>query len=277
MFPGSSPVGMSVVSNQDSQANAEAFLAFQQQLASYWSPDARTESEVLDHGAFCAPTDETRARLFLDHPCYRAYALCHDGEARAFLDGFVERMVDFDEPDSEFHEGGERFMSRLNETPYSFGRVAYLYYLLKENMTTSPEGLYALHDRFVADMRGLGLNCIVTDLPIKIAGHDFTSAPRITQIAKSVGYRPMAKWVDDVEGNVWQQFVYVLTGRPITVYDRIRAAGLEADQLGRSQLWKQICVVCKISTAKSKEMLTSAMTSGNSICALLKAVVGIAA
>jgi len=222
--------------------------------------------------------------LFFDWKDYFFYVGCKNGQPEAYADCFLSLPL-FPFPDQEMWEevesqGGKpgTFFERWNRGLFNFGTVCYLYYVLKASMSANFESMYFLFKSVVEDMRKRGAHCMITDLPIKIAGQKNTGTlPRITELAISFGFRPTAIFVFDTDGNVWQQYCYILRGRPVTVADKLRDAGLYLENLPDSYVWEQICRTNNWDQASSRERLAEFLESATSASSFYDAVVGVAA
>lgn len=288
---GASPTGISIVSYRDYLPFLNVFLKVQQAFCRYWAERNRTKQQIAKYGAFCAPTTRRRARVFFDSPDYHFYVACKDGQPEAYADACLQ-LPFFPEWEQEMWEeveaqGGKpgTFFARWNKGLFNFGVVCYLYYVLKASMSTSLESMYPLFRRVVEDMRKLGCHCMMTDLPIKIAGQtqreplagEKPKLPRITELALSFGFLPSAIFVFDTDGNVWQQYCYILKGRPVTVADKLRDAGLQLKDLPNSFVWQQICEANGWDQASSQLRLAEIFKSATNATAFFDAVVAVAA
>ena len=271
--------GLSVVHAQDYPDQMREFVTIRHQITKEWAVGTKPIEQILAHGGYCAPVSEDRDwRFFLDEN-YHFYVLCRDGRPISFIDGMVERMVDFKErEDEEFFLGGEEFMGTLNQWPYEFGKkVGYLYYLMKESVLADPTGLRLLYKTYLDDMKNkYNLSCIVTDLPCRIRGNDLEN-PKITRLAKDFGWNMMPRWVASVQGDIWQQAALVLRGNPVTLRQRVfEEFGYEED-FRHSSVWGSILDSHHLELEFAKDFADQLLNDGQQLASLPESLIGVRA
>lgn len=278
--PGALRDGLSVVRAKDRpEENWMQLAEIRHEMTKARAASDKPLAELLTNGGYCAPVSLQRDLRFMYDDCYELFLLCRNGKAIAFIDGTVRRMVDFSEgEDDEFFTGGKEFMDVLNQWPYEFGPdVGYLYYLVKENPLTDPTGLRMLYQSYLACMRERHqLKCIVTDLPVRIKGTDM-SQPKVLQLALAHDWQMMPRWVASAQGDIWQQAVLVLDGRPITLRESVRKElGCDAD-FRESGVWSCIAGAHHLELQFAQDFYDRLLNDAPQLETLPESITGIAA
>lgn len=264
----------------------EGFRAYTDAIK-YWTSKDRSIKELVRYGGYAAPADIRRTRLITDNRFYhQSYSVRADGSFGSTLNGWFGGMPHIP-GDPEFHE--ENFIADLDTAPYFMSgylgddlaaifpylvrkigerlllpkqrsRAGYAYYGMAVDQSEKQRAFEEVWDAFREMAEEAGMACMITDLPIRIVAFEEHSGaePAITQLCKLVGFLPCAKTVDDEDGNVWQQYMYVLPNfRAVTLGELLPFEGLSRDNFERSALWRGINQV-----SQSAEVLMELFHSG---------------